>query len=120
MPNIAIREGVLASITLLRDHLTGMYLEPYDASAYDSKYLGRVRQFATANTIQLLVMNIQAFQKDVEEATDLPKANIINRVQDRMSGRRPIEFIQRHPTGGDHRRATEYGIGHSVGSDREA
>ena len=94
VPNIAIREGVLASITLLRDHLTGMYLEPYDASAYDSKYLGRIRQFATANTIQLLVMNIQAFQKDVEEATDLPKANIINRVQDRMSGRRPIEFIQ--------------------------
>ena len=42
---------------------------PFDASVYDSKHLGRVRQFATANTIQLLVMNIQAFQKDVEEDT---------------------------------------------------
>lgn len=94
VPNIAIREGVLASINLLRTHLTGMYLEPFDASVYDSKQLGRVRQFATANTIQVLVMNIQAFQKDVEEAQDSTKANIINRAQDRMAGRRPIEFIQ--------------------------
>lgn len=98
VPSIAIREGVLASIELLRDHLTGMYLEPFDATVYDSKQLGRVRQFAAANTIQILVMNIQAFQKDVEEAADPAKANIINRPQDRMSGRRPIEFIQAtHP-----------------------
>lgn len=94
VPSIAIREGVLASISLLRDHLTGMYLEPFDAAVYKSDQLGRVRQFATANTIQILVMNIQAFQKDVEEAQDPTKANIINRSQDRMSGRRPIEFIQ--------------------------
>lgn len=94
VPSIAIREGVLASIELLRDHLTGMYLEPFDASVYDSKQLGRVRQFASANTVQILVMNIQAFQKDVEEVADPTKANIINRAQDRMSGRRPIEFIQ--------------------------
>jgi type III restriction enzyme len=94
VPSIAIREGVLATIDLLKDHLTGMYLEPFDASVYDSKQLGRVRQFATANTVQILVMNIQAFQKDVEEVADPTKANIINRAQDRMSGRRPIEFIQ--------------------------
>ena len=94
VPSIAIREGVLASIEMLQEHLTAMYLEPFDASVYDSKQLGRVRQFATANTIQILVMNIQAFQKDLEEAADPKKANIINRAQDRMAGRRPIEFIQ--------------------------
>jgi type III restriction enzyme len=95
VPNVAIREGALASIELLRNHLRGLYDNvPFDAGVYDSKQLGRVRQFATANTIQLLVMNIQAFQKDVEEDRDATKANIINRAQDRMSGRRPIEFIQ--------------------------
>ena len=94
VPSIAIREGVLASIEMLREHLTSMYLEPFDASVYDSKQLGRVRQFATANTIQILVMNIQAFQKDLDDAADPTKANIINRAQDRMAGRRPIEFIQ--------------------------
>lgn len=95
VPSIAIREGVLASIDLLRDHLRSLYDNvPFDAAVYDSKHLGRVRQFAAANTIQLLVMNLQAFQKDVEEDQDPTKANIINRAQDRMSGHRPIEFIQ--------------------------
>ena len=95
VPSIAIREGVLASIDLLSRHLRSLYDSvPFDAAVYDSKQLGRVRQFASANTIQLLVMNIQAFQKDVEETQDPTKANIINRAQDRLSGRRPIEFIQ--------------------------
>lgn len=95
VPSIAIREGVMASIDLLREHFRSLYDNvPFDAAMYDSKYLGRVRQFATANTIQLLVMNIQAFQKDVEESDDPTRANIINRAQDRMSGRRPIEFVQ--------------------------
>ncbi len=95
VPSIAIREGVLANLDLLRDHLRGLYDNvPFDAAVYDSRHLGRVRQFAAANTIQLLVLNIQAFQKDVEEDDDPTKANIINREQDRMSGRRPIEFIQ--------------------------
>ncbi len=95
VPTVAIREGVLSSIELLRDHLSGLYDNvPFDASVYDSKQLGRVRHFATANTIQLLIMNIQAFQRDVEEDADPTKANIINRAQDLMSGRRPIEFIQ--------------------------
>lgn len=94
VPSVAIREGVLASIGLLEDHLTSLYLEPFDHAVYDSRQLGRVRQFATANTIQILVMNVQAFQKDVEDAADEKKANIINREQDRLSGRRPIEFIQ--------------------------
>src|SRR5665213_1888363 len=95
VPSIAIREGVLSGIELLRSHLRSLYDNvPFDAAVYDSRYLGRVRQFATANTIQLLVMNLQAFQKDVEEDRDPTKANIINRAQDLMSGRRPIEFIQ--------------------------
>ena len=95
VPSLAIREGVLASIDLLREHLRSLYDNvPFDAAVYDSKHLGRVRQFATANTLQVLIMNLQAFQKDVEEEGDPTKANIINRTQDRMSGRRPIEFIQ--------------------------
>ena len=94
VPNIAIREGVLASIEMLREHLTGLYLEPFDAAVYESRQLGRVRHFATSNTVQILVMNIQAFQKDLDDAADPSKANVINRAQDRMAGRRPIEFIQ--------------------------
>ena len=48
-----------------------------------------------------MVINIQSFQKDVADKDlsemtedELKKLNVINRENDRMSGRRPIEFIQ--------------------------
>ena len=102
VPSVAIREGVLKSIDIMKDHFSTLYDNvPFDYFVYDSKRLGRVRQFATSNQIQIMVINIQSFQKDVadkelEEMTDeeLKKLNVINRENDRMSGRRPIEFIQ--------------------------
>ena len=102
VPSVAIREGVLKSIEIMRDHFLTLYDNtPFDYFVYDSKRLGKVRQFATSNQIQIMVINIQSFQKDVadkdlSEMTDdeLKKLNVINRENDRMSGRRPIEFIQ--------------------------
>ncbi|WP_420443801.1 DEAD/DEAH box helicase family protein [Candidatus Poriferisodalis sp.] len=96
VPSVAVREGVLASIELMRGHFHSLYSTSFDAQVYDSKNLGRVRQFATANTMQMLVLNIDAFRKDVsadgEEGSR--SANVINRASDAMSGRRPIEFIK--------------------------
>ncbi len=86
VPSVAIREGVLASIESLREHLSGIYDNtPYDYFVYRSEERSKVTQFARSNTIQVMIINIQAFQKDL---------NIIHQEQDRMSGRRPIEFIQ--------------------------
>ena len=42
-----------------------LYSAPFDAQVYDSKNLGRVRQFAISNTMQILILNIDAFRKDV-------------------------------------------------------
>jgi type III restriction enzyme len=100
VPSVAIREGVLSSITLMRDHFATLYSTPFDALQYDSKALGKIRQFATANTLQILVINIQAFQKDAKDENSLDdtdsikKINVINRESDRLSGKKPIEFIQ--------------------------
>lgn len=102
VPSVAIREGVLKSIEITKDHFKTLYDNvPFDYFVYDSKRLGKVRQFATSNQIQVMIINIQSFQKDVadkelSEMTDeeLKKLNVINRENDRMSGRRPIEFIQ--------------------------
>jgi len=102
VPSVAIREGVLKSIDVTKEHFQTLYDKaPFDHFVYDSKRLGKVRQFATSNQIQIMVINIQSFQKDVadkdlSEMTDdeLKKLNVINRENDRMSGRRPIEFIQ--------------------------
>ncbi|MBW1693735.1 MAG: DEAD/DEAH box helicase family protein [Deltaproteobacteria bacterium] len=103
VPSVAIREGVLSSIGLMRDHFKGLYDNvPFDHFVYNSKDLSKVRQFAVSNEIQIMIINIQAFQKDAGEVDDYSelsdeqrkKLNVIHQEQDKMSGRRPIEYVQ--------------------------
>ena len=103
VPSVPIREGVLTSIQLMEDHLKAIYNNAsFDKFVYDSKHLGKIRQFATNNAIQIMVINIQSFQKDVKDDQEihamtpeqLKKLNVINRESDRLSGRKPIEFIR--------------------------
>jgi len=101
VPSVPIREGVLKSIEIMREHFRSLYDNvTFGHFVYDSKRLGAVRQFSGSNHIQIMVINIQAFQKDVpdddpEAIADevLQRANVIYRDNDRMGGR-PIEFIQ--------------------------
>jgi len=87
VPSVAIREGVMASLRLTREHFATLYGNvPVDAWVYDSRQVSKLRQFAAATTLQVLVINIDAFNK--------PSNNVIHRDNDRMSGRKPIEFIQ--------------------------
>jgi type III restriction enzyme len=85
VPSIAIREGVISSIKSMTDHFTALYGQPFDSILYDSRDLGKVRSFATSNTIQIMVINIQAFQR---------AENIMNQKSDRLSWHEPIEFIK--------------------------
>lgn len=87
VPSVAIREGVMKSIELTKAHFQSLYgNQPLDAWIYDSKQVSRLRQFATSNQMQLLIINIDAFnKKDIA---------VIHQENDRMSGRRPIEFVQ--------------------------
>jgi type III restriction enzyme len=103
VPSVAIREGVTSSIKLMRSHFRALYNNvAFDHFVYQSKDLSRVRQFAVNNEIQIMVINIQAFQKDAGENVDYAsltdeqkkRLNVIHQEQDRMSGRRPIEYVQ--------------------------
>jgi type III restriction enzyme len=103
VPSVAIREGVTSSIKLMKEHFKGLYNNvAFDDFVYQSKDLSRVRQFAVNNEVQIMVINIQAFQKDAGENVDYTsltdeqkkKLNIIHQEQDKMSGRRPIEYVQ--------------------------
>ncbi|MBX9905362.1 MAG: DEAD/DEAH box helicase family protein [Burkholderiales bacterium] len=87
VPSVAIREGVMASLRLTREHFATLYGNvPVDAWVYDSRQVSKLRQFAAATTLQVLVINIDAFNK--------PSNNVIHRDNDLLSGRKPIEFIQ--------------------------
>lgn len=87
VPSVAIREGVMTSLRLTEEHFKTLYgNEPMDSWVYDSKQVSRLRQFAGSNTLQVLVINIDAFNKQAN--------NVIHKENDRLSGRKPIEFIQ--------------------------
>lgn len=84
VPSIAIREGVIKNLDITREHFQGLFGNPPVTSRmYDSKNLADLRDFATSNNIQILVINIDSFSKD---------SNIINTV--RETGVKPIEYIQ--------------------------
>lgn len=86
VPSIAIREGVLKNLEVTKEHFKNLYDNvPVNFQVYDSSKVSGLRSFATGNTIEILVINIDSFAKD---------ENIINRPNDKLGGQRPVEFIQ--------------------------
>jgi type III restriction enzyme len=95
VPSIAIKEGVYKALQITEEHFKGLYDNVrYDYFVYDSQKLGEVRSFATSDCIQIMVINIDAFRKSFDDPEKESKANIIHRSHDRMTGSKPIEFIQ--------------------------
>ncbi|NPD72001.1 type III restriction-modification system endonuclease [Oceanispirochaeta sp. M1] len=95
VPSIAIKEGVYKSLQITADHFKELYENvPFDYFVYDSSKLSDVRSFATSPDIQIMVINIDAFRKSFSDPEKENTANIIHRAHDRMTGAKPIEYIQ--------------------------
>jgi len=85
-PTVAIKEGVLKSLEITKDHFKGLYNNlSYESYEYSSSKLIRVRMFAQSTHLQIMVITKDAFNKDI---------NIIHNNQDRM-GDKPIALIQK-------------------------
>lgn len=95
VPSVAIREGTLKNLEITKEHFRALYnnLE-FEYFVYDSKKANRLRQFATSNQLQIMVINIDAFRKDFSDSEDDKKSNVIFKENDKLSGRKPIEFVQ--------------------------
>ena len=86
VPSIAIREGAIKNLEITFDHFQNLYDKtPVNFGVYDSKRVSNLRNFAINNNIQILVINIDSFAKD---------ENIINKPNDKLTGKKPVEFIQ--------------------------
>jgi len=86
VPSVAIREGVIKNLQITNEHFQNLYDKtPVNFEVYDSRKVSNLRSFATNNNIQILVINIDSFAKD---------ENIINKPNDKLTGKKPIEFIQ--------------------------
>lgn len=103
VPSVAIREGVLSSLKVTREHFQMLYdFERTEFKVYDSGRVNELRNFALSDAIQILVINIDAFAKDTKDVAEAnangaagrkkSKGNVINQV--RETGVAPIEFIQ--------------------------
>jgi len=95
VPSVAIREGVLKNIEITAEHFAALYNNlPFEHFVYDAKRANRLRQFATSNILQILVINIDAFRKNFVGTEEERKSNVIYKESDKLSGRQPIEFVQ--------------------------
>ncbi|MBR3723577.1 MAG: DEAD/DEAH box helicase family protein [Selenomonadaceae bacterium] len=91
VPSTAIKEGVKKTIDITREHFRGIYNNVnYDAFVYNSDHIEKIRDFATSNDIQIMVIIIDAFQKS---------SNLINRYNDKKFGESlPIDLVREtHP-----------------------
>lgn len=95
VPSVAIKEGVNKSLEITEEHFRKQYKNvQYDYFVYDSSKRDQVRDFATNDYIQIMVINIDAFSKSFVDPEKESTANLIHRTDDRLNGMKPIEFIQ--------------------------
>lgn len=100
VPSIAIREGVYKSFQVTQDHFVEEYGEAIDFSIYDSSQPNQINSFASSSMINVMIINVQAFNKSVDANEKLKSgkkadknAAIIFRKMDNFQSRRPIDII---------------------------
>ncbi len=85
VPSLAIKEGVKKTLDITQNHFKGLYDNPiYNYFVYDSSKLNNIHNFVIDNNINIMIINIDSFNKDL---------NLINQEQDLLQGRRPIDLI---------------------------
>lgn len=87
VPSIAIREGVLKSLEITSDHFAEFYFKKARFFAYNSKSLHLLESFSSDSGINVMVINIQAFN-----STGADNRRIYDELDDFQS-RRPIDVI---------------------------
>ena len=86
VPSVAIREGTLKNLQITADHFKAIYNNiEFEHFVYNSQKASRLRQFASSNKLQIMVINIDAFNKD---------ANKFNKESELLSGNSPKDFVQ--------------------------
>lgn len=90
VPSIAIREGVYKSLNMMADHFQEQYGKKAHFFIYDSKELPNLESFSSNGGINVMVINVQAFN-----ATGKDNRRIYDEL-DEFQSRRPIDVISRN------------------------
>ena len=87
VPSIAIREGVAQSLADTAEHFLEAYGKRIRSFVYDSKALHNLESFSSDSGINLMIINVQAFNARGKDAR-----RIYEELDDFQS-RRPIDVI---------------------------
>ena len=87
VPSIAIREGVYKSFQITEDHFAEEYGKKIRYFVYNSAHLNELDQFASSNSIYVMIINSQAFNAKGKDARR------IYMKLDEFRSRRPIDII---------------------------
>ncbi|KXO85182.1 restriction endonuclease subunit R [Acinetobacter venetianus] len=90
VPSVAIREGVYKSLEMMADHFQQEYKKKARFFIYDSKALHHLESFSSNAGINVMVINVQAFN-----ATGKDNRRIYDEL-DEFQSRRPIDVISRN------------------------
>lgn len=87
VPSVAIKEGVYKTLQITEDHFRSLYAGvPVDFFLYDSSKLGQVRNFATSQHIQIMVVTVGAINKQ--------DVNNLYKDSEKTGGEKPIDLIR--------------------------
>ena len=96
VPSVAIREGVNKSFGDTQDHFMEQYGKKIRYFIYDSNNLTELDNFSSSNDINVMIINMQAFNSEFNEKKKDNKtgaARIIYSRRDEFGTRRPIDVI---------------------------
>ncbi len=87
VPSISIKEGVLKSIEITREHFENLYSNVVcNSYEYDSKKPNKIKNFGRDTNINIMIMTLHSFNKE----TNVIKQNDLDGFEDT-----PISYIQK-------------------------
>lgn len=93
VPSVAIREGVKKSLDSTQQHFKDQYGKTAYSFIYDSDNLTELDGFSQSPDINVMIINMQAFNASMKEGAKNKAARIIFDERDEFRSRRPIDVI---------------------------
>ena len=93
VPSIAIREGVHKSFKMLEDHFMEQYHKKARFFVYNSSNLTALDSFSSDASINVMIINTQAFARDFKEDGKGKVSLIMYTKRDDFGSRRPIDVL---------------------------
>jgi type III restriction enzyme len=94
VPAIAIREGVKKSFEITQEHFMDQYHKKIRFFVYNSSNLNQLDSFSSNSGINVMIINMQAFNTSMKEGGKSKEARIIYDKRDEFGSRRPIDVIK--------------------------